>query len=70
VQGMVTMDPDEAAAAVARGDRRVLVVAPDAQVATAIPGRLAILVGQTDDPATLAAAVAMERELFASMSEP
>lgn len=65
MRAVVTTDPVEAAAAAARGERSILVVRPDAQVASPIPGQVAILVGDPTDPATLATAAAMERELFA-----
>ena len=63
---MVTSDPEEAEAAVARGERTVLIVGTGGQVMAARPGRLAILVGDAGDPATVLAADAMELELFSS----
>lgn len=63
---MVTADPDEARAAVDRGEKVVLIVAPAAAGGTeAIPGHLAVFVGDPADPAAQEAAATMEKELFA-----
>ena len=72
---MVTADPDEARAAVDRGEKVVLIVAPpagapgddrlgDAHPDGGRPGRLAVFVGDAADPAAWEAAAAMEGELF------
>lgn len=67
---MVTTDPEEASAAVARGEGVVLIVRPGGSVVAENPGRLAIMVGDPDDAETRIAATAMERELFAATSRP
>jgi hypothetical protein len=62
---VVTADPQEAAAALARHEPVVLIVDPDSVSGPARPGRLAVLVGDPDDPVTTAAAREMEAELYA-----
>jgi len=67
--GMVTDDPDDAVVTAARGEGVVLIVpvgAPPGQPGpvSAGAGRIAVLVGDADDPATRLAAAAMEAELF------
>lgn len=61
---MLSSDPAEAEAEVARGGRVVLVVAGPSEIG-AVPGRLAVMVGELGDAAVMAAARAMEAELFA-----
>ena len=63
---MVVDDPEAAAALVAAGSLVVL-IAPPASAHPAWPdgpGRMALLVGQPDDPSARAAALNMDRELF------
>lgn len=62
---MLSSDPAEAAAEVARGGRVVLVVTGPSEVG-AVPGRLAMMVGEPGDAAVMAAARDMEAELFAA----
>lgn len=61
---MVTCDRQEAAAALDRGEAVVLIIPHDADGAAPAPGRLAVIVGDPDDPAAWEAAREMERELF------
>jgi hypothetical protein len=70
-----TADPDEAHAALARGERVVLIVsaggdgsggstAAATATTTAVPGRLALFVGDAADAAVWAGATEMGKELF------
>ncbi len=61
---MVTADPEEAVAALERGDPVVLIVKPDDTSTRARAGRLALMVGDPDDPDVRAAASQMEAELY------
>lgn len=62
---MVTSDPVEADAARRAGQRVVLIVAEDSPLATgAVPGSVALLVGDPAGPATVAAAEEMAAELY------
>lgn len=70
---MVTDDPYEAEAAVARGEAVVFIVGTDAAVGTSgpesrpvptRPGRLALFAGDPADPAVWRAAAEMEAELY------
>jgi len=62
---VVTADPAEARAGLARGDRVVLIVGPEGlpSALPARPGRLALMVGDPAEPEVRAAARAMEAEL-------
>lgn len=64
---MVVDDVEVARALAAAGERVVVVVAPEALPVgeLPLPGRMAVMVGQTDDPAVRLAAAAMDAELFA-----
>jgi hypothetical protein len=66
---MVTDDPAKALSLVQRGEDVVLIVS-DLSVpplgAQQGPGRLALMVGDSADPATQSAARAMDEELFSS----
>lgn len=62
---MVTDDPEEAVSAVSRGGGVVLILGPGAPATPAQAGKLAVLVGDPDDPAARAAAAEMEAELYA-----
>ena len=66
---MVVDDPATALALVAAGAKVVLVLPEGAQpgpLPEQGPGRLAVMVGDPGDPATLAAAEAMHSEIFPS----
>lgn len=64
--GVVTDDPEDAAAAAGRGEPVVLIVPAGAAPGPigADPGRIAVLVGDSGDATTQAAAAAMEAELY------
>lgn len=64
---MVVDDPEQAVSVVAAGGRVVLLVDRAAPGVVRWPdghGRMAVFVGRPDDPADVAAAAAMDRELF------
>ena len=63
---MVTADGEEAQAALERGERVVLIVpgGTGCGAPSAVPGRLALFVGDPADPAVWDAASAMAVELF------
>jgi hypothetical protein len=67
---MVVDDLEQAAAAVVAGGSVVLLVDPDAHGRVRWldgPGRMAVLVGGADDAVAMAAAAAMDRELFGNV---
>jgi hypothetical protein len=70
LSAMVVDDPEDARRLVAAGEAVVLLVdegAPPVSWVTAGPGRLAVLVGSTSDPASWVAAQAMAAELFGQL---
>jgi hypothetical protein len=65
---VVTSDPDDALAAVAARGDAVLIVSPGSEPGPEPgpleAGRVAVLVGEVEDPGIWAAAEEMDRELF------